>query len=302
MAWPRLMPSLRTFLGRNSRTAELPSVERVRDTVNANDLLGGDQEAIAAIIADGRLERYEEGHKLIIQNNNDDDVFFIMTGSVNILIGKHLCDTREAPQVVGEMAAGSPGKPRTANVVIARGGATLLRVRACVLRNLLQRSTAIRERYSKRYEEVARQNAAFFGQVKRSSSLSPWVVPLVAGLGASIFAGAYGLSRGWASLDIIAVAFAMGTITCIFVMMLDASRMVLSLFLSAGFAIVAFGISYAMPEGTIVVSPEWLYGVEIDLAFGRTLTLSQQIAWLVGAVAVFVFAGWMYFRMTEISS
>lgn len=51
MAWTRLKESI--GLGRWSDSALLPSPERVRAAVERNDLLGGEEDAVEAILADG---------------------------------------------------------------------------------------------------------------------------------------------------------------------------------------------------------------------------------------------------------
>lgn len=73
---------------------------------------------LAKALADHvELQDFPKGSTLIEQNNNDDDIFILLAGKVDILInGKHVA-TRHAGTTVGEMAAVNPLQRRSATVV-----------------------------------------------------------------------------------------------------------------------------------------------------------------------------------------
>lgn len=293
MAWARL----RERLGFAKPSAPIPilSPERVRAAIERNDLLGGEKDAVEAILANGRSERLNEGEKLITQGNQDDDVYFIVSGAVRVLVGPHHCDTRKATQVVGEMAAGSPGASRTANVIVDRGGATVLRVRGEVFRSVLRASPDIKARYNDRYEEVARQNMEFISRPRGASGPAWWMISAGIGLAASAAVFALGLGYGWSWPDIGFMTAGTGAAAFAGMMFMDAPRLVLSLCLAAGFAIVYSGAMSVLPEGSLVISPEWAPGISVDLEFGRTLSLAEQFVWLLLLLVVF-FGAWRMYR------
>lgn len=70
-----------------------------------------------AIVRDGRFCRFRAGAVLIEQGTEDQDVFFLLRGEVNILVHGFLVAVRSAGQHVGEMAAINPSVPRSATVI-----------------------------------------------------------------------------------------------------------------------------------------------------------------------------------------
>ena len=300
MAWTQLMECL--GFGKRPDPAPLPSTERVRAAVERNDLLGGEKEAVEVILANGHYERHREGDRLITQHDqDDDDVFFIVSGSVRVLVGTQHCDTREAPQAVGEMAAGCPGSSRTANVIVGRGGATVLRVRGEVFRSVLRAFPDIEGRYKDRYEEVARQNMKFISRPSKASGPAWWMISAGVGMASSLIAFALGLGYDWSWADIAAITAGSGVIGFVFMMFMDVSRLLLSLCLAAGFAIVYSGATSVLPEGSLIISPDWAPGMTVDLAFGRKLSLAEQLVWLPLLIVVF-FGSWRMYRDTTAGS
>lgn len=300
MAWTGLTGHL--SFGKRSDPAPLPSPERVRATIERNELLGGEREAVEAILEDGRLERHGEGDRLITEGDQDDDVFFIVSGSVRVLVGTQHCDTREAPQVVGEMAAGRPGSSRTANVIVNRGGATVLRIRGDVFHSALRTSPGIEGRYKGRYEEVARKSMKLISSSPKASGPPWWMISSGVGLASSMTAFGLGLGYSWSWADIAVVTPGSGVIAFVLMMFMDVPRLLLSLCLAAGFTVVYFDATSVLPEGSLVISPEWAPGITVDITFGRKLSLAEQLVWLFFSIAVFFGAWWMYRETTADSS
>lgn len=231
----------------------------------------------------------------------DDDVYFIVSGSVRVLVGPHHCDTREAPQVVGEMAAGCPGASRTANVIVGRGGAKILRVKGEIFRSVLNSFPDIKARYRDRYEEVARQNMAFISRPRGASGPAWWLISAGIGSAVSTAVFALGLGSAWSWPTIAFITAGTGAVSFVTMMLLDVPRLMLSLCLAAGFAIVYFGAMPILPEGSFVISPEWTPGISGSLEFGRSLSFAEQCVWLPLLVVVF-FGAWRMYRDTSARS
>ena len=302
MAWAGLKKRF-DFGGRKDGLhTEPPSAERVRAVVERNDLLRGDRNAIEAILANGHLEQYAKGHKLITQDDQDDDVFIIILGSVRVLVGAQHCDTREASQVVGEMAAGSPNYSRTANVIVDQGGATVLRVPGDLLRSILAASPEIMVRYKDRFEEVARQNMKLMSRPVKRTALSWWVISLGVGLTAGVITFAVALSFDWSSLHPLVIATGGGLFAFTAMMFMGIPQRLFSLCIAAGIGIILFVTTMSLPEGSLVVSPDWAPGIKIDLAFGRNLNPVQQIMGLISLCVVFFGAWRMHREAVEMES
>ena len=104
------------FVADNANTPEMQ--DRRRATLLRNCLVGNKPEIAERILKSASFSIFSKGEKIIKQGANDDCVYFILTGSVEVRIdGRHV-DYRRAPDTVGEMAASKPGAPRTADVLV----------------------------------------------------------------------------------------------------------------------------------------------------------------------------------------
>ena len=119
MAWPQNLidlfvrpdctEALASFAGNEGRA------RRVAVLLN-NPAVGGNQE-IAELIADScEVLCFTRGQYLIEQDDIGDDVFYLLAGEADIVLNGEKITYRQAPTQVGEMAARSPGKARSASV------------------------------------------------------------------------------------------------------------------------------------------------------------------------------------------
>jgi len=82
-------------------------------------LISGNKELAEAVLDRGQSSRHYKGDELIKQDACDDDVHFILAGSVDILVNGHHVATRHAGEAVGEMTAVDCGAIRSATVSAA---------------------------------------------------------------------------------------------------------------------------------------------------------------------------------------
>ena len=119
MAWPQSLidlfarpnctEALASFVGNEGRA------RRVSVLLN-NPAVGGNQE-IAELIADScDMLCFTHGQYLFEQDDIGDDVFYLLAGEADVVLNGEKITYRQAPTQVGEMAARSPGKARTASV------------------------------------------------------------------------------------------------------------------------------------------------------------------------------------------
>lgn len=98
------------FEGDAGKRIRLDSLKRLR-MVSGNSELANEM--------DGRIEliEYRAGDRLIEQGGYDNDVYFILAGTVSICVNGKVVATRHAGDHVGEMAALEPTQPRSATVI-----------------------------------------------------------------------------------------------------------------------------------------------------------------------------------------
>lgn len=84
-----------------------------------HDIVAGDAALADRLAAAGQLISFEAGATLCEQNGADDDVFFIISGSVDVFVNHQHIGTRESGTVVGEMAAVDSQAGRSATLKAA---------------------------------------------------------------------------------------------------------------------------------------------------------------------------------------
>lgn len=85
-------------------------------------------ESLAAKLAEvGDLATFDEGDAVMTQGNDDNDIYFLLVGEVNVLINNRHIAIRKARETVGEMAIINPAEPRSATL-LARTNVVALKV------------------------------------------------------------------------------------------------------------------------------------------------------------------------------
>lgn len=87
--------------------------------ISESKLLSGNTAAARALIAGAELVTHTAGTPLVVQGDSDDEVYFLVSGTIDILVNGRKIATREACTHVGEMSALDPTAIRSASVVAA---------------------------------------------------------------------------------------------------------------------------------------------------------------------------------------
>lgn len=77
----------------------------------------GSSEIATAIADAGELAEYRPGDTLIVQDGADNDVLFVVAGSVAIVVNGTQVATRKADTHIGDMSAIEPTQPRAASAI-----------------------------------------------------------------------------------------------------------------------------------------------------------------------------------------
>ncbi|PVE55378.1 TIR domain-containing protein [Rhizobium rhizogenes] len=114
----------------------------------AQTIVRGDVQLAEAFAEAAEMIEVDAGVTLIDQNGEDDDIYFIFTGSLSININGRRLGTRGRGDHVGEMAAIEPTQRRSATV-IAEDGSVLAKLTA-------QQFSTIAKVYPDIYRQIAR--------------------------------------------------------------------------------------------------------------------------------------------------
>ena len=89
----------------------------LKNALGRQTALQGLDAAIDELASVAVLAHYEAGDEVIKQDGVDNDIAFILSGSVSIVINQRVINSRRAGQHVGEMALIDPGARRSASVI-----------------------------------------------------------------------------------------------------------------------------------------------------------------------------------------
>ncbi len=170
-----------------------------------NTLVAGDIEVANKILEAADFKVYPCGTQIIEQGASDDCVYFILSGSVEIIINDVHAAYQSVPSTVGELAAKKAGAPRTADVFVQSNELEALVLSGTDFRKLMREHPCFSNNLNSLVEAYARERMAGHGQKSDEPS---WMLISVAS--SAVFAlmsfaawfwiGLTGLSAVFASL------------------------------------------------------------------------------------------------------
>lgn len=101
---------------------------RLINVLKECNLFSSTPNIIPEISKTGLLTEFNDGESIIEQNDSDNDIYFIISGKVEIFVNDRLVAERKAPNYIGEMSLVNPKETRSATVK-AKGKVVLLRVK-----------------------------------------------------------------------------------------------------------------------------------------------------------------------------
>lgn len=86
------------------------------DALKRQQVAAGNEDIVAALIKHGALVEFSKGDRIIVEDGVDNDVYFLVSGSVSVTVKGKEVATRKSGEIVGEMAAIEPAQKRAATV------------------------------------------------------------------------------------------------------------------------------------------------------------------------------------------
>lgn len=176
------------------RKARLPdrfsgrgAADELRRILAGNPAVQDDSTILDQLIEDGDVVFFRRGETLIRQGDQDDHVYFLLAGSVDILLKLQLGSIREVPNQIGELAAIKPGSERSATVIARTDEVAALRVSGAVFHSIYSSNQEFRWRLDVEVATRFRERIAA-GQVAKTNVSMSW---FFMSLGASAFISAF---------------------------------------------------------------------------------------------------------------
>ena len=119
---------------------------RIANTLSKNPAVNEDETVISRLISDGEIVFFRKGDRIIRRGEQDDSVFFLLSGDVDIVFKSGRRSIREAPNQVGEMAAIESGKKRSASVIARSEEVAALQVSSAVFNEIRATNMRFQER------------------------------------------------------------------------------------------------------------------------------------------------------------
>ncbi len=117
-------------------------------------------EVLATRLAEvGQVVSYDVGDTIMAQGAEDNDVFFILVGQVNVLVNNRHVAVRESRETIGEMVLLNPAEPRSATVT-ARAPVVALKVSEPDFHGVAQEHTHVWRVVAQIVAERLRQRSA----------------------------------------------------------------------------------------------------------------------------------------------
>lgn len=188
---------LRKIIGLE-KEAKLPGMftgdgaaDLVRKTLRENRAIRADTTIVDSLMDHGEVVFFRKGDCLIHEGDQDNDVYFLLSGEVDIVFKRQLGSKRVAPNQVGEMAAIELGSKRSASVYALTDEVAALKVPGQEFNRIwtdnpefqqnLQIEMTARHRERIAAGEVARRNNSFSwflisAGVSLASCLTTWLL------------------------------------------------------------------------------------------------------------------------------
>ncbi len=136
----------------------------VIDALKEQPVIGGSDNLAEAIFDKVAVTGFSAGAVLIEESAPDNDIFFILSGAVSILVGGREVAVRWTGQHIGEMAVVDTGQPRSATAV-AKGEVVVARVSASAFIDLADVNPQLWRNIARVLAERLRQRNRFVSPV-----------------------------------------------------------------------------------------------------------------------------------------
>ncbi|WP_371194587.1 cyclic nucleotide-binding domain-containing protein [Glaciecola sp. SC05] len=170
---------------------------RLKSTLLRNGLIGNDDAIVSFVIENHSLIEYSKGDFVITEGADDDDVYFILAGDVEIISGKRVIDKKSSPSTVGEMAANKAGELRSADVVVKSNTLICAKITSSTFRTIQKEFPQFSVRLSDETEISYRRKIRQLSMWEKEEF--SWfgicaIVSALIGCGSGILSWQYGLS------------------------------------------------------------------------------------------------------------
>jgi CRP-like cAMP-binding protein len=248
----------------------------------------------------GEPVSFQKGTKLIEQDAPDDCVYFMLSGKVEVRkSGQHI-DFREAPDVVGELAAKRAGTPRTADVIVHSERLDTLVLSGTQFRKLIDEFPTFKTNLDEAVENLAHQKISQLGERSNKQPGEPakrdrsaWTkLSVGAGVAASLAAGLIAWLAGVTAFEIALAGLSIGFL--VFVCMLLANPLLRyrNMSSAAGYALIGMTL-YGSLSFVLTIDGKEIDLPLIDFSVDTEIRLGALLICCIALLGVTWIGGWL---------
>lgn len=252
--------------------------ERLCATLLRNELIAGDEDIVVRIMDTAKSVVFTKGKKFIQQGAQDECVYFIVSGRVDVRINNRYIDSRSAPHTVGEMAAKKAGEVRTADVLVSSESLEALVLSGTEFRKLMQDYPKFSDNLNEFIDGFSRQKVSQLGEASKRSGISWVAISGITGAFCAAIAAIVAISADVNLMKILIFTSITGIVAFVCMQIVNPVLRYRNMASFAGYSLVAL-ITYGSFSLMLTID-----GKEINLPF--IVDFSVQTEFKIGALVV----------------
>lgn len=212
--------------------------------------LGGNKTAAQRVLEIGELVWFPASRCFIERNAQDDEVYFLLTGSVRITVGKTDAGTRDAPVAIGELASILSTK-RTASVNAEVGGVNAIRITGSEFRELFDQFKEVQDEFRKQIKNLLFDRLDQMAKGNSPKKIPTWLIQILVTF-AGIIIGAIILpSFGFGGRELVGGALVFGIVSVAATILLNPVRLLFMTGLGAGTTAIFYMVTGTIDIGFV---------------------------------------------------
>ena len=191
----------------------------VKKTLRENRAIRGNVAIVDRLMELGEIVFFRKGDRLIHEGDQDNDVYFLLSGEVDIVFKRQLGSKRVAPNQIGEMAAIELGSKRSASVYALTNEVAALKVTGRRFNELWTDNPEFQQNLQIEMTARHRERIAAGEVAKRNNSSAWFWISVGVGLALCLLAWLFFIPETW-TLDARSAATAMTGLAAFIFMLL----------------------------------------------------------------------------------
>lgn len=263
-------------------------VDRQIEILKRNELVGNSDDLAQKIFEASTMLTCTRGFQIIYEGEEKDDVFFLLFGDVSITRKGKEIDTKSAPSNIGELAANTPGDPRTADISVVSETVRMRVISGAEFRKIRDANPEFEKALNRFIAKMNRSKIAQLGQKSTKTGMPWYVLSAIVSLASMVLAALLFWMSEFSWLQSTAGTLLVGIFSFVAMLLLNPDLIYRNMFRFSGFAVVGL-IAWG--------SASWAFrfdgaGTKIPLLIDFNAGGEMKTAALVGSIiALLLLAG-----------